>query len=113
MDPTFPYCLILEYMENGTLDKLLSSLRLGPLPDWYIAYLKQFTITTQTYTSFVAAELMEIIQQIVSAMVCKHNAANFKDVHNSHIQLYSCGFSYILNHYSSYVPVNFKCLCYS
>ena len=72
MDTSSPYCLILEYVENGTLDKLLLSLRSGEsLPDWYIAYLKLFTTHKQTYTDCVAMDLMEIIKQIVSAMVCK------------------------------------------
>ena len=69
MDPSSPYCIILEYMEHGTLDKLLVSLRSGPLPDWYIRYLKQCAIHQQTYAGFVAENLMEIIRQIVSAMV--------------------------------------------
>lgn len=73
MDPATPYCLILEHMEHGTLDKLLLSLRTGPLPDWYISYLKQCVIPQQTYTGFVAMDLMEIIQQTVSAMVRNHN----------------------------------------
>ena len=70
IDPSFPYCLILEYMECGTLDKLLLSLRSGPLPDWYIEYVKQLASPKETYTGFVASELMEIVQQIISAMVC-------------------------------------------
>ena len=73
MDPASPYCLILEYMEYGTLDKFLLSLRSGPLPDWYISYMKQCPIPTQTYNGFVATGLMEIVQQIVSAMVCNYN----------------------------------------
>lgn len=72
MDPASPYCLILEYMEHGTLDKLLLSLRLGPLPDWYVRYLKLCANLKQTYAGFVASDLMEVIRQIVSAMVCKH-----------------------------------------
>lgn len=56
-------------MENGTLDKLLQSLRSGPLPAWYVAYLKQSAIPGQSYLELVSADLIEIIQQIVSAMV--------------------------------------------
>jgi len=69
INPNVPYCLILETMENGTLDKLLRSLRSGPLPNWFIAYLKQSAIPGQSYLELVSAELIEIIQQIVSAMV--------------------------------------------
>ena len=69
MNPSVPYCLILENMENGTLDKLLCSLQSGPLPAWYIAYLKQSAIPGQSYLELVSADLIEIIQQIVSAMV--------------------------------------------
>ena len=73
MDPSSPYCLILEYMEHGTLDKLLLSLRSGPIPDWYIRYLKQCAPPQQTYTNFVATDLMEIVQQVLSAMVRVYN----------------------------------------
>ena len=63
-----PTCLLLEYVPHGTLQDFLVSLRLGPVPDWYLRFVRE--TLRGAYHKHVSGDLMSIIMQVVEGMVC-------------------------------------------
>ena len=62
-----PLCLLLEYVPHGTLAKFLKQLRVGPLPSWYISYVR--AVMESHYHKQVAEDMIKIMVQIADAGV--------------------------------------------
>ncbi len=64
-----PTCLLLDFVPNGTLDDFLISLKLGPIPEWYMKFTRE--TLRGAYHKHVSGDLMSIITQITEAMVSR------------------------------------------
>lgn len=62
-----PTCVLLEYVPHGTLDRFLSSLFDGPIPEWYMKFTKE--TLRGAYHKHVSGDLMNIIVQVAEGMV--------------------------------------------
>ena len=62
----FP-CLLLEYVNHGTLDTFLWSLKKGPIPEWYLGFVRD--TLRGVYPQHVSGDLMSILRQTVEGMV--------------------------------------------
>lgn len=62
-----PTCLLLDYVSNGTLDHFLEALQQGPIPNWYIKYVRD--TLRGAYHKHVSGDLMNIIVQVAEGMV--------------------------------------------
>lgn len=62
-----PTCLLLEYVPNGRLDDFLTSLKDGPIPEWYVRHVRD--TATVPYHKHVASDLMSTLIQVTEGMV--------------------------------------------
>jgi len=62
-----PTCLFLEYLPHGTLDWFLWSLKKGPVPPWYLYFVKD--TLRGVYHKHVSGDLMSILMQVAEGMV--------------------------------------------
>lgn len=62
-----PTCLLLEYVPNGNLEDFLLALKLGPVPQWYVRYVRD--TLRGAYHKHVSGDLMNIANQVVDGMV--------------------------------------------
>lgn len=62
--------LLLEYVSHGTLDRFLWSLKKGPVPEWYLRYVRDMMVIQEAapYNRHVAADLMRIAVQVADGM---------------------------------------------
>ena len=67
-----PTCLLLDYVPNGTLDEFLVALRQGPIPEWYIKFVRE--TLRGAYHKHVSGDLMSIIVQVAEGMVGRTRA---------------------------------------
>jgi len=61
-----PTCLFLEYLPHGTLDWFLWSLKKGPVPPWYLYFVKD--TLRGVYHKHVSGDLMSILMQVAEGM---------------------------------------------
>lgn len=62
-----PTCLLLDFVPNGTLDDFLVALRQGPIPEWYVKFVRD--TLRGAYHKHMSGDLMNIIIQIAEGMV--------------------------------------------
>lgn len=63
-----PTCLLLDYVPNGTLEDFLVSLGQGPIPEWYMKFVRD--TLRGAYHKHVSGDLMNIVVQVAEGMVC-------------------------------------------
>ena len=62
-----PTCLLLDFVPYGTLEDFLVCLKLGPIPEWYMKFVRD--TLRGAYHKHVSGDLMNIIMQITEGMV--------------------------------------------
>lgn len=62
-----PTCLLLEYIPNGRLDDFLNALREGPIPEWYVRFVRD--TVRGAYHKHVSGDLMRVLIQVAEGMV--------------------------------------------
>lgn len=62
-----PTCLLLEFVPNGTLNDFLDLLRVGPIPEWYMKFVRD--TLRGAYHKHVSGDLMNITLQVAEGMV--------------------------------------------
>lgn len=61
-----PTCLLLEYVPHGRLDDFLIALKDGPLPEWYVRFVKE--TNKRAYHKHVSGDLMRVLVQVAEGM---------------------------------------------
>lgn len=62
-----PTCLLLEFVPHGTLQDLLELLRTGPIPEWYMKFVRD--TLRGAYHKHASGDLMNIVIQVAEGMV--------------------------------------------
>ena len=62
-----PTCLLLEFVPYGTLDRFLVSLRAGPMPEWYMKFVRD--TLRGAYHKHASGDMMSIVLQVAEGMV--------------------------------------------
>lgn len=74
-----PTCLLLEFVPHGTLEDFLLQLKLGPIPEWYMRFLRD--TLRGAYHKHVSGDLMRIVTQVAEGMVSyRRNWTRFKNM---------------------------------
>ena len=54
-------------MPHGSLDKFLLALREGPVPDWYVQFVRE--TQRDSYHKHISGDLMSVLVQVAEGMV--------------------------------------------